>query len=114
MQNIQQLLNSDSAANTIIMISGADLKQLIDETNAYTRQCIEDKYDPKYYDASDLMKMFNIGRTTLYNWINKGKLPKPMHFKEVDNSGKPDKLMWAKNQIRQWEQEHRVGKYSHL
>lgn len=108
MQSIQQLLNSESAANTIVMMTAADLKKLIDDTNAYTRSCIEEKYEPKYYDVSDLMRKFKIGRTTLYSWINKGKLPQPMHFE-----GRSEKLLWPQAQIREWEETHNTGKYSH-
>lgn len=107
MANLQQLLNSQEAPNTIIMMTAADLQKLIDDTNAYTRRCIEEQLQPHYYDSSDLMRLLKIGRTTLYNWEREGKLPKPSQL------AGSDKKLWDRNEIKEWIEQRKLKKYNH-
>ena len=44
-------MSSAEAPNTIVMMTAADLKKLIDDTNAYTRKCVEESFQPHYYDT---------------------------------------------------------------
>ena len=107
MHNLQQILTSQEAPNTIVMMTAADLKKLIDDTNAYTRRAVEEQYQPHYYDSADLQKLFKISRTTLYNWEKEGKLPKPYI---PDGT---DKKLWVQSEIRAWVDAGKVGRYIH-
>lgn len=106
--NLQTLIHSDGAENTIIMMTGADLRRLIDDTNAWTRKVVEEQHQPRYFDIDDLMKLFKVGRTTIYNWMNSGKLPEYM---TIDGT---DKKLWDQAEIRDWVASGRVGKYKQI
>lgn len=103
--NMQSLINE--APTTIIMMTAADLQKLIDDTNAYTRRVIEEQHQPRYFDIDDLMTLFKTSRTTIYNWMNNGKLPEPM---TIDGT---DKKLWDQAEIRDWVASGRVGRYKH-
>ena len=107
MSSIQQIISSHDAPSTIIMITAADLNKLIDDTNAYTRLAVEEQFQPRYFDASDLQKLFRISRTTLYNWVKNGKLP-PYRIPEGT-----DKKLWDQAEIKAWVDAGKAGRYIH-
>lgn len=107
MHNLQQLIQSKDAPNTIVMMTAADLKKLIDDTNAYTRKCVEEQYQPRYFTQKDLSKLFGVSRTTLYNWESQGKLPKPYVPEGTD------KKLWNQEDIREWVAAGKTGRYVH-
>ena len=107
MHNLQQILSSNEAPNTIVMMTAADLKKLIDDTNAYTRRAVEEQYQPRYYTASDLQKLFKVSRTTIYNWEKDGKLPQA-HIPEGT-----DVKYWYQAEIHAWVDGGKVGRYVH-
>lgn len=106
--NMQSLLHSSDAPQTIIMMTAEDLRRLIDDTNAWTRKVVEEQYQPRYFDIDDLMKLFKASRTTIYNWMNTGKLPEPM---TIDGT---DKKLWDQAEIRDWVAAGRTGKHKRL
>jgi len=105
--NLQTLIHSDEAPNTIIMMTGEDLRKLIDDTNAYTRQVIKEETSPSYYTTDDLMNLFKVSRTSIYNWVREGKLPEP--FRPADS----DKKLWSQAEIHKWVAAGRTGRYTH-
>lgn len=105
MNNLSQLLNSGSAANTIIMVSAQDLKDYTDNLIRETRRAVEEQFQPRYFNAADLMKLFKISRTTLYLWERNGKLPAPYIPEGTD------KKLWDQAEIRDWVAAGRVGRY---
>lgn len=107
MDNLYSLLRSGMAANTIVMMTAADLQKLIEDTNAYTRRVIEEQHQPRYFDIDDLMRLFKTGRTTIYNWMKQGKLPEPMVIPDTD------KKLWDQTEIRDWVAAGRTGRYVH-
>lgn len=107
MNNLQQILTSQESSTTLIMMTAADLKKLIDDTNAYTRRTVEEQYQPRYFDAADLMRVFKISRTTLYNWERSGKLPSP-HVPDGT-----DKKLWDQAEIRAWVDAGKLKRYNH-
>ena len=105
MSSLQQIINSQDAPNTIIMMTAADLQKLIEETNAYTRRCVEAQYEVKFYDSADLQRLFKIGRTTLYKWEREGHLPACI---QPEGS---DKKLWNKAEIHEWLDSGKAGRY---
>ena len=85
MTNLQSLLNSAEAGNTIIMVSADMMRQLIDDVTANTRRIVEEQYQPKYYTVSDMMKLFSVSQATIYKWMSRGVI-KPYYMVE---GGKP-------------------------
>ena len=106
--NMHSLIHSYDAPNTLVMMTAADLQKLIEETNAYTRRCVEEQHQPRYFDIDDLMKLFKVGRTTIYNWMNQGKLPEPMAIPDSD------KKLWDQTVIRDWVASGKTGKHKRL
>ncbi len=105
MDNLQQLLNSGMASNTIVMVSAADLKAFADRIVADTRRIVEEQYQPRYFDIDDLMKLFKTSRSTIYNWMKKGTLPAPCQLE--------GKILFGQAEIREAVAHGRVGKYIH-
>ena len=107
MTALQQLMSSAEAPNTIVMMTAADLKKLIDDTNAYTRKCVEESFQPHYYDTKDLMNLFHVSRTTIFNWDTKGYLP------ESYTPEGTDKKLWKMHEIHEWIDAGKLGRYIH-
>lgn len=105
---MHSLIHSYDAPNTIVMMTAADLQKIIEETNAYTRRCVEEQHQPRYFDIDDLMKLFKVGRTTIYNWLNSGKLPEPMTPPHTD------KKLWDQAEIRDWVASGKTGKHKRV
>ncbi len=74
MENIQTILNSQQAPQTLIMMTGQQLKELIDGVAASTRRIIEEQYQPKYFTMEDMTSLFSCSVSTVYNWITAGKI----------------------------------------
>lgn len=104
---MQSLLHSSEAPKTIIMMTAADLRKLIDDTNAWTKRVVEEQHQPRYFDIDDLMKLFKTSRTTIYNWMKQGKLPEPMTIEGTD------KKLWDQAEIRDLVAAGRAGRYVH-
>ena len=85
MTNLQALLNSQDSPNTLILMSGDQLNKLIEDVTANTRRIVEEQYQPKYFTMDDMMKLFSVGQSTIYNWIEKGAIT-PLYIVE---GGKP-------------------------
>lgn len=107
MLNLQQLIHSEEAPNTIVMMTAEDLRKLIEDTNAYTRKCVEEQHQPRYFTQKDLTKLFGVSRTTIYNWEAEGKLPKPFVPEGTD------KKLWSQEEIHKWVNAGKVGRYTH-
>lgn len=107
MKHLLETLNTPSEANTIIMMTAADLKKLIDDTNAYTRRVVEEMHKPSYFNTADLMKLFKVGRTTIYNWERDGKLPKCIQPEGTDLK------LWDQSEVFAWANSGKAGKYIH-
>lgn len=104
--NMQTLLHSNEAPNTIIMMTAEDLRKLIDDTNAWTRRVVEEQHQPRYFDINDLKELFKVKSiVTIYNWINEGKLPAPMQLEGTD------KKLWDQAEIRDWVAAGKAGKH---
>lgn len=88
-------------------MTAEDLRKLIEDTNAYTRKCVEEQHQPRYFTQKDLTKLFGVSRTTIYNWEAEGKLPKPFIPEGTD------KKLWSQEEIHQWVDAGKVGRYTH-
>ena len=103
MTNIQALLNSQDGPNTLIMMSGEQLNKLIEDVTANTRRIVEEQFQPKYFTMDQMMELFSVGQSTIYNWIEKGAI-KPYYM--VDG-GKP---YFDQAEIRDHMQKGLIGK----
>ena len=108
MTNIQALLNSQDAPNTLIMMSGEQLNKLIEDVTANTRRIVEEQYQPKYYTVEEVMDLFKVSQSTVYNWANSGKL---VSYKIGD--GKAARIFFEQAEVREAVRAGKLGKYVH-
>lgn len=85
MTNIQSLINSRDGASTLIMMSGEQLNKLIEDVTANTRRIVEEQFQPRYFTLEQMIEMFDVQQSTIYNWIKRGII-KPYYMVE---GGKP-------------------------
>lgn len=108
MTNIQALLNSQDAPNTLIMMSGEQLNKLIEDVTANTRRIVEEQYQPKYYTVEEVMDLFKVSQSTVYNWANSGKL---VSYKIGE--GKAARIFFDQAEVREAVRAGKLGKYIH-
>lgn len=108
MTNIQSLLNSQDAPNTLIMMSGEQLNKLIEDVTANTRRIVEEQYQPKYYTVEEVMDLFKVSQSTVYNWANSGKL---VSYKIGE--GKAARIFFDQAEVREAVRAGKLGKYIH-
>ena len=106
MPNIQALIHSSEAPKTLIMMSGDQLAKLIDDVTNYTRKVVEEQYQPKYYTVDDIMKLFSVQRSTVYNWIKNGRLV--AYY--MEDGGRP---YFEQAEVREHMRQGKLGKYQH-
>lgn len=85
MTNIQSLINSRDGASTLIMMSGEQLNKLIEDVTANTRRIVEEQFQPRYFTLEQMIEMFDVQQSTIYNWVKRGII-KPYYMVE---GGKP-------------------------
>ena len=101
---IQSLLNLKENSNTLILMSGDQLNELIESITANTRRIVEEQYQPRYYTMDDLKELLSIkSDATIYNWISKGVV-KPYYMVE---GGKP---YFDQAEIREQMNSGKIGK----
>ena len=49
MTDLNNILNSSGAGNTILMVSAKDLKDFTDTIVAQTRRLVEEQFQPKFF-----------------------------------------------------------------
>lgn len=103
MTNIQSLINSRDGANTLIIMSGEQLNKLIEDVTAKTRRIVEEQFQPRYFTLEQMIEMFGVQQSTIYNWIKRGII-KPYYM--VDG-GKP---YFDQAEIRDHMQKGTIGK----
>lgn len=103
MTNIKALLNSQEGQATLVMMTGEQLSKLIEDVTANTRRIVEEQFQPKYFTVDDMMKLFKVGQSTIYNWISRGII-KPYYIVE---GGKP---YFDQAEIREQMKQGAIGK----
>jgi len=104
--NIQTILNSQQAPQTLIMMSGEQLRQLIEDVTANTRRIVEEQYQPKYYTVEDMKELFHCQTSTIYNWISRGKIKA---YKMEENG----RTYFDQAEVREAMRSGLLGKYVH-
>lgn len=106
MINIQTILNSQQAPQTLIMMSGEQLRQLIDDVTANTRRIVEEQYQPRYFTVEDMTELFHCQVSTVYNWISRGKVKA---YKMEENG----RTYFDQAEVREAMRSGLLGKYVH-
>lgn len=106
MNNIQTIINSPQAGQTLIMLNGEQLRQLIDDVTANTRRIVEEQYQPKYFTVEEMTKLFDCQTSTIYNWIKKGKIKA---YKMEENG----RTYFDQAEVRETMRQGVIGKYIH-
>ena len=106
MNNIQTIINSQQPPQTLIMMSGEQLRQLIDDVTANTRRIVEEQYQPKYYTVEEMTEIFHCQVSTIYNWINRGKIKA---YKMEENG----RTYFDQAEVREAMRQGLIGKYVH-
>lgn len=108
MINIQSLINSQDGRSTLIMMSGEQLSKLIEDVTANTRRIVEEQYQPKYFTVEDMMELFKVSQSTVYNWASSGRLV-PYKIGE----GKAARIFFDQAEVREAVRAGKLGKYIH-
>lgn len=103
MTSIQSLINSQDGRSTLIMMTGEQLSKLIEDVTANTRRIVEEQFQPKYFTVEDMMNLFHVGQSTIYNWMSRGVV-KPYYLVE---GGKP---YFDQAEIREQMRQGKIGK----
>lgn len=106
MTSIQTILNSQQAPQMLIMMSGEQLRQLIDDVTANTRRIVEEQYQPRYFTVEDMTELFHCQVSTIYNWINRGKIKA---YKMEENG----RTYFDQAEVREAMRSGLLGKYVH-
>lgn len=106
MTNIQRIINSQQAPQTLIMMSGEQLQKLIEDVTANTRRIVEEQFQPRYFTVDDIMKTFDVKRATVYNWMKNGKLI-PYY---MEDGGRP---YFEQAEVREHMRQGKLGRYNH-
>lgn len=106
MINLQTILNSQQAPQTLIMMSGDQLRQLIEDVTANTRRIVEEQYQPHYYTVEDMTKLFDCQVSTIYNWMKRGKIKA---YKMEENG----RTYFDQAEVREAVRQGVIGKYIH-
>ena len=49
----------------------------------------------QFYRVNELTKILSVSRASIYNWLNKGKFPKPIKISD-------SVTVWRKSDIEEW------------
>lgn len=106
MDHILTTINSQQAGQTLIMMSGEQLKQLIDDVTANTRRIVEEQYQPRYFTVEQMTELFDCHISTIYNWINRGKIK----AYKMEEGGR---TYFDQAEVREAMKQGLIGKYIH-
>ena len=106
MSNIQTILNSQQAPQTLIMMSGDQLQKLIEDVTANTRRIVEEQYQPKYFTVEDMAQLFKCQVSTIYNWIKNGRIK----AYKMEEGGR---TYFDQAEVREAVRQGVIGKYVH-
>jgi len=104
MESLRSILNSPQSANTLLVVSAADLKQYSDQLVAETRRAVEEQHQPVYMTREDVMELLHISNGTFYNFVKAGKLNPVMVG---------DQKRFIRSEIDEAVRTGRLGKYIH-
>lgn len=104
--NIQTIINSSQASHTLIMMSGEQLRKLIDDVTANTRRVVEEQYQPRYFTVEDMKELFKCQTSTIYNWISRGKVKA---YKMEENG----RTYFDQAEVREAMRRGLIGRYVH-
>jgi excisionase family DNA binding protein len=106
MTNIQAIINSQQAPQTLIMMSGEQLQKLIEDVTANTRRIVEEQFQPRYLTVDDMKGLLHVSTATVYNWINRGKIK----AYKMDENGR---TYFDQAEVRDAMKQGLIGKYVH-
>lgn len=106
MTNLQSLINSPEAPNTILMVSADMIRKLIEDVTANTRRIVEEQYQPKYFTVEDMTALFSVSTATIYNWMKSGKIKA---YKMEDGG----RTYFDQAEVREAMRKGLIGRYYH-
>ena len=78
MTDLKTIMNSPQAGNTLLVVSAADLRTLLEDMMNFTIKTIKEHDEPSYYTRDELAQKLHISLVTLGRWRKEGKLPEPV------------------------------------
>ena len=76
--DLHNILYSPNAANIQVVINADELRKCFENFTAWGMERIKETREPEYYTREELAKRLHISEVTVYNWVSKGWLPKPV------------------------------------
>ena len=108
MTDLNSILSSSGAGNTILMVSARDLKEFTDAIVAQTRRIVEEQFKPSYFTMKEMMERFDVSQSTIYNWMNSGRI-KAYKMGE----GRQARVYFNQAEVAEAVKKGFVGKYVH-
>lgn len=107
MENLQTILNSPAASNTLLMVSADMLRKLIEDVTANTRRIVEEQYQPRYFTVEQMTELFSVSTATIYNWMKSGKIK---GYKMEDGG----RTYFDQAEVREAMNKGVIGRYKHV
>lgn len=76
--DLKSIVNSPQAANTLLVVSAEDLRNLLDDAMKFAIRTIKERDEPDFYTRDELADKLHITLVTLGRWREKGYLPEPL------------------------------------
>ena len=108
MTDLNNILSSSGAGNTILMVSAKDLKDFTDAIVAQTRRIVEEQFKPSYFTMKDMMERFDVSQSTIYNWMKSGRIS---GYKMGE--GRQARIYFNQAEVAEAVKNGYVGKYIH-
>lgn len=76
--DLKEIIHSSQAPQIMLVVSAADLRELLDDAMAFAIKTIKEREEPEYYTREELAEKLHISLVTLQRWRKDGKLPEPI------------------------------------
>lgn len=104
MENLHNIINSQQAGNTLLVITASDLRDLTDRLVTETRRAVEEQHRPVYMTRKEVMELLHISNGTFYNFVRDGKIT------AVEVGGNK---LYIRSEIDEAARQGRLAKYIH-
>ena len=76
--DLNSLMHSPDAANTLLIVSAKDLKDCFESWMKFARETWKEQDEPSYYTREELLEKLHVSDPTLNNYRKKGLIPEPV------------------------------------
>ena len=97
--DLNSLMHSPNAANTLLVVSAKDLKDCFESFVKFARETWKEQDEPSYYTREELREMLHVSDPTINNYRRKGLIPEPVTIE--------GRVLYDKAEVRQYIEKNR-------